>query len=80
MDNSYNVDTLVTLRIPIDVEAKDKEEAQEKAFKVAYDSYHYGNAIYDVETFRLEKWNEETGWEIEKWNDELETWEFVEIV
>jgi hypothetical protein len=68
MDNSYNVDTLVTLRISIDVEAKDIKEAKEKATKVAYDSYHYGNGIWDVKTDDIEKWNEETT-----------TWEIVEI-
>lgn len=68
MDNSYIVDTLVTLTISIDVEAKNTEEAKEKAIKVAYDSYHYGKGVWEVKTE-----------DIQKYNDELETWEFVEI-
>ena len=68
MDNYYTVDTLVTLRICIDVEAKNTKEAKEKAIKVAYDSYHYGQGVWEVET------DDDV---IQKYNDELETWEFV---
>ena len=63
----YTVDTLVTLKISINVEAKNIEEAKEKAIKVAYDSYHFGKSVWDVKTD-----------DIEKYNDELNTWEFVE--
>jgi len=52
----YRVDTLVTLSIPISVEANNIKEAKEKAIEDAHSSYHFGESVASVEVDSVEKY------------------------
>jgi hypothetical protein len=52
----YRVDTLVTLSIPISVEANNIKEAKEQAMKDAYDSYHFSESVANVKIDTVEKY------------------------
>lgn len=51
----YRVDTLVTLSIPISVEANNIKEAKEQAIKDAHDSYHFGESVANVKIDTVQK-------------------------
>tara|TARA_A100001011_G_C13563410_1_gene537331 strand:- start:153 stop:320 length:168 start_codon:yes stop_codon:yes gene_type:complete len=51
----YKVDTLVTLNIPITVEANNMKEAEEQAIKDAHSSYHFGESVAWVKADWIEK-------------------------
>jgi len=52
----YRVDTLVTLSIPISVEANNIKEAKEKAIEDAHSSYHFGESVANVNVDTIEKY------------------------
>jgi hypothetical protein len=52
----YNVDTEITLVIPIKVEAKNMKEAKEQAIETANQSYHYGECVRRVRVDTIEKY------------------------
>ena len=52
----YRVDTLVTLSIPISVEANNIKEAKEQAIEDAHSSYHFGESVAWVKVDTIEKY------------------------
>ena len=53
--NDYTVETYITLRLDINVEAENISDAKAKAIEEAHSSHHHGECVSNVKVDTVEK-------------------------